>query len=543
MNTQLIAVLGSGTMGSGIAQAALSAGFPVVLYDVQTQALEAARERIAAGLRKQNHTDAIERLRLASTLDAIAGSALVIEAVPEQIELKRDVFNRVGAICSAPSIIASNTSSLPITLLASACPAPERFAGLHFFNPVHRMALVEVIRAGQTNEATVAALLAFVERLGKTAVLARDTPGFLVNRVARPYYGESLRLLGEGVAQPDQIDTLLQQAGGFPLGPFALMDLIGIDINFAVTRSMYEQSFHEPRYRPHPIQQQMVLQGALGRKMGRGFYVYDERRTTKDGGRTTDDERRRTEDERRTTDEQQSPISNLQSPISNSVLISSGSWGAQMADLCASAGFTILEELPYDFADVRGAFVVAGRDEGALDQTMILDRQLPPDLPLFVQCADITASEIAGLLSRPERLVGFDGLFTDGTLTLAATPLLADAARDIAEALIQQLGRTPIWVADSPALVVSRVVAMLANEAAFALGENVADAATIDTAMRLGANHPVGPLARAEQIGYDKIVAILDHLRAEYGEERYRVAPVLRRAARVGKLAGTCEKS
>jgi 3-hydroxybutyryl-CoA dehydrogenase len=543
MKIETIAVLGSGTMGAGIAQAALGTGCSVVLYDVQASALESARTRIAAGLNKQGQTDAIKRLRLASALEEIAGSALVIEAVPEQIELKREVFARVGAICPAPAIIASNTSSLPITLLASACPAPERFAGLHFFNPVHHMALVEVIRAGQTDEATVAALLAFVERLGKTAVLAHDTPGFVVNRVARPYYGESLRLLGEGVARPDQIDTLLQQAGGFPLGPFALMDLIGIDINFAVTRSMYEQSFHEPRYRPHPIQQQMVLQGTLGRKMGRGFYVYDERRTTKDGGRTTDDERRRTEDERRTTDEQQSPISNLQSPISNSVLISSGSWGAQMADLCASAGFTILEELPYDFADVRGAFVVAGRDEGALDQTMILDRQLPPDLPLFVQCADITASEIAGLLSRPERLVGFDGLFTDGTLTLAATPLLADAARDIAEALIQQLGRTPIWVADSPALVVSRVVAMLANEAAFALGENVADAATIDTAMRLGANHPVGPLARAEQIGYDKIVAILDHLRAEYGEERYRVAPVLRRAARVGKLAGTCEKS
>jgi len=174
--------------------------------------------------------------------------------------------------------------------------------------------------------------------------------------------------------------------------------------------------------------------------------------------------------------------------------------------------------------------------EGALDQALILDRQLAPEIPIFAQCADITAAELAADLHHPERLVGFDGLFADGAITLASTPLLSEQARVAAGALVQALGREPIWMADGPALIVPRVVAMLANEAAFALGEGVADAETIDTALRLGANHPAGPLARAAALGYDKVVAILDHLRTEYGEERYRVAPALRRAARVGRM-------
>ena len=181
MNDQHIAVLGCGTMGAGIAQAALGAGCSVALYDVSPAALERARERIAAGLSKQGHAAAIERLRLTGALDEIAGAALVVEAAPEQLDLKRELFAQAGAICSAPAVLASNTSSLPIAALATACPDPRRVAGLHFFNPVHRMALVEVVRAPATDDATVAALLAFVERLGKTTVLARDTPGFVVN--------------------------------------------------------------------------------------------------------------------------------------------------------------------------------------------------------------------------------------------------------------------------------------------------------------------------------------------------------------------------
>jgi 3-hydroxybutyryl-CoA dehydrogenase len=218
-------------------------------------------------------------------------------------------------------------------------------------------------------------------------------------------------------------------------------------------------------------------------------------------------------------------------------LVGGGSWAPGLAGLCEAAGLAVTGDLPErGEAAPRAAFVVAGRDEGAVDQVMTLDRRLPPNVPIFAQCADMMACEPAALLDHPERLVGFDGLFSDGVLTLVATPLLGAEARAAAEELARSLGRRPLWIADSPALIVPRVVAMLANEAAFAAGEGVADPATIDLALRLGANHPAGPLARAEALGYARVVAILDHLRAELGEERYRVAPALRRAARVGRM-------
>jgi 3-hydroxybutyryl-CoA dehydrogenase len=513
MNTEVIAVLGGGTMGSGIAQVALAAGLAAVLYDVSDAALVNARGRIAGGLAKLGRSEAIERLRCVSAIDEIAGAQIVVEAAPERLDLKQGLLRQVSEICPTPAIIASNTSSLPIAGLAAVCHAPQRVAGLHFFNPVHRMALVELVRAPQTDDATVEALLAFCAQIGKTAVQARDTPGFIVNRVARPYYGEGLRLVGEGAATIEAVDTLLTQAGGFPLGPFALMDLIGVDVSFAVTQSVYEQMFYEPRFRPHPIQRQLVLQGAYGRKSGRGFYDY------RAEGPTT---------------RREAPPTQL---LSGAVLVGEGSWAPAVSALCAVNGLRVLpapdDERP---ADLRAAFVVACRDEGSIALMSNLDRWLSPEIPILAQCVDMTACELAQHLQRPERLVGFDGLFTDGAITLAATPVLSADARATADALISGLRRVPIWVADTPALVVPRVVAMLANEAAFTLGEGVAAAEAIDTAMRLGTNHPIGPLTRAAALGYRRVVAILDHLRAEFGEERYRVAPALRRAARIGVL-------
>jgi len=282
MEINTVAVLGSGTMGGGIAQVCALSGCRVILYDITPEIVYGAVERLRASIHKgvelgktapDAAAGALERLQPTANLKDCAPADLVIEAAPESIELKRDLFRDLEPDLASRAVIASNTSSLSISVLAGATKRPEQFLGLHFFNPPVLMALVEVIRGARTSDATLEAGLEFVRALGKTPVVCRDTPAFIVNRVARPFYGEALRLLGENAADPATIDSLLKSAG-FKMGPFELMDLIGLDVNFAVTQSVYHAFFEDARYRPHPIQQRMVQAGMLGRKTGRGFYEY-----------------------------------------------------------------------------------------------------------------------------------------------------------------------------------------------------------------------------------------------------------------------------
>ncbi len=280
MNT--IAVIGTGTMGRGIAQVSALGGYQVVVYDVFEQALTNAITLIGASIdqgvtrgkiSQETAVAARSRLQITHSLDEAAQADLVIEAIPEELKLKQDLFARLDAVAPRQTILASNTSSLSINSLAGSTHRGDRFLGLHFFNPAHIMKLVEVITCDDTSAETVAAATAYVARVGKTAVFCKDTPAFIVNRVARPFYGEALRLLGEGAADVATIDRLLKSVG-FPMGPFELIDLIGCDVNFSVTQSVYDAYFQEPKYRPHPIQRRMVESGRLGRKTGRGFYDY-----------------------------------------------------------------------------------------------------------------------------------------------------------------------------------------------------------------------------------------------------------------------------
>ena len=380
----IVGIAGSGIMGAGIAQVALMAGCEVHLFDAHPKALRTGGEFIVKRINRLVEKERISRgdademlprLRLESSLDAFATADLVIEAIIEDIDIKKDLFRLIEKVISDTCILATNTSSLSVAALAAACDQPERVIGLHFFNPAPLMKLVEIIPAVQSRPGLVAEMKALMMEWGKTPVVAKDTPAFIVNRIARPFYGEALRIYDEGIADFAEIDASMKTLGGFRMGPFELMDFIGNDINYKVTTAVFEAFFYDPRYKPSFTQKRLLDAGFLGVKTGRGFY---------------------------------------------------------------------------DYAD------------------------------------------------HPQR-------------------------------------EKPVVELRKGKAIVDRIVAMLINEAVDALFWGVASAEDIEAAMTKGVNYPKGLLAWADEWGPARVLAQLQTLYDEYGEDRYRVSPLLRKKVRQGE--------
>ena len=388
-----LGVVGAGTMGAGIAQIAALGGYETFLYEIDDKQLERGIEMIRDGMSRGAERGrwsegdaeaALERLRTDTVVELLSDCELVIEAAPEDLDLKRNLFDRLASVCGPEAVLATNTSSLSVTAISSAVPGPQRIVGMHFFNPPALMQLVEVVAGDESGEPALELAMEVGRGMGRTPIRARDSVGFVANRCVRPFFLESLRMLSDDVAPHDEIDRVVRVGAGLRMGPFELMDLIGIDVNFAVARSFWEQSFGDPRWRPSPLHERMVTSGRLGRKTGRGFYSYESGEPHRPG-----------------------------------------------------------------------------------------DPDLEVERPIF---EEEELEELAGP-NAPRVLI--------------------------------RLGST------------------IANEACFALGERVASAEDINTAMRLGYNWPIGPLEWGERLGWARALGVLEELRELQGEA-YRPAPLLR---------------
>jgi 3-hydroxybutyryl-CoA dehydrogenase len=503
----VLGVVGAGTMGAGIAQLGAAAGMRTLLHDPVPEALERGAEGVRRGLSKWAEKGRVGEgaaalLEPVPTLDELAPCELVIEAAPERADLKRDLFGALSMVCGDDVVLATNTSSIPVTSLASAAARPENVVGMHFFNPPPLMPLLEVIRADQTGERALALARDVGAAMGKEVIVAADGPGFLVNRCGRPFSGEALRLLQERVATHEQIDRICRLGGGFLMGPFELMDLVGIDVGFEVAKSFNELSFGEPRWRPSPIQARMVAAGRLGRKSGRGYYEYAE-----DGSYRPDDP---------------DPPSPGDDDGTALALLGDGPVAEGLRERARSAGYELREGGPAELVVDAGVHPELARPGGT-------PPSLPGGAPAVVLCA---ATSLAG---RGELgAVGFHLLppLADSKLVeLTRLPSTQRFAGEAAERFFASLGFLAEWVEDAPGLVLGRMVSQLVNEAAFAIGEGVGSPDDVDTGLTLGLSHPRGPVAWSEATGLEHVIAVLDGLWQERREERYRAAPLLRRAA------------
>ncbi|MBB1487399.1 3-hydroxyacyl-CoA dehydrogenase PaaH [Oceanospirillum sediminis] len=489
-----VAVIGAGTMGAGIAQVAAKFGHTVLLYDKMEGAAQAGLDRTAKGLEKlvargkmseDDKNALVDRIQPTESLADLAPARLVVEAIVENLAVKQSVFSELEKLCSEETILATNTSSISVTAIGAALKRPQNLVGMHFFNPAPIMKLVEVIKGLATSEEVAQDVYNLSVAWGKHAVMAKSTPGFIVNRVARPFYAEGLRVLQEGGADEATIDAIARESGQFRMGPFELMDLIGHDVNYAVTSSVFDAYYGDQRFLPSLIQKDLVEAGFHGRKTGRGFYDYSE------GA--------------------EKPVASTlpQQNAPSSVTIE-GDLGCAEALVARieAAGISVHRAENHD---IKGRICIGNLILALTDGRMATERaadEQRSDLVLFDLALNYSAASRIALTKADQT--------TEESLNQAA-------------GLFQALGMSVSVIDDVPGMVLMRTVAMLANEGSDAVNQQVCDVAAVDIAMQSGVNYPKGPMAWADQIGLSHVHTVLSHLVSSYGEDRYRPSPLLRR--------------
>ena len=483
-------------MGQGIAQMAAQAGSQVFLFDAATERAVQAQQAIAAQWQKMLDKQRISAdqyqaylasLKTVDSLQALSVCDLVVEAIVENAQVKKVLFAQLCEVLSGDAVLASNTSSLSITALAAGLKRPDRFAGLHFFNPVPLMKVVEVVPGLATAPAVCKKLKAYVLTMGHQVVLAQDTPGFIVNHAGRGYGTEALRIVSEGVADFATIDRILRDQVGFKLGPFELMDLTALDVSHPVMESIYHQYFEEPRYRPSVITAQRLAGGWLGRKTGQGFYSYEQGKA-------------------QISPEPITPSSTLKPPVWVSARAARR---AELLQLLKNLGATI--------------------ETAAAPSNQALCWVAPLGF-------DVTTCAIVERLD-PARTLGIDMLMPDDATqrrVLATNPATRTDIRDAAHALMASDGKAVSVIQDSGGFVTQRVVATIVNIASDMCQQGICSPADLETAVTLGLGYPLGPLALGDRLGADNLLEVLFNLQTVYGDPRYRPSPWLRRRGALG---------
>ncbi len=489
-----VAVIGAGVMGRGIVQILARAGINVVIFDGQSgkgeEAAQYVRDMFRSMLAKDRisdteHDTSLSCLKVSNDLNGIANVDVVIEAVIEDLAVKRALFKDIEAVVSADALIATNTSSLLVTEIAANCLHPERVAGLHFFNPVPLMRLVEVIAGERTDPKVVEQLVVLVKRLGHRPVIASDSPGFLVNHAGRGLYTEGIRIVSEGVASFDTVDRVVREVMGFKMGPFELFDLTGLDVSFPVLIKIYQQFYEEPRFRPQPMLHSRVAAGLFGKKVGRGFYSY--------------------------VDGKQVSISEPAAPATATKRV----WIASDEMSRHKGSYVLINKYLHD-----GGVEIDTNGWPASDSIVLIS-------PLGTDAT--TAAARAGLPLA--QCMAIDTLFWPvPRVTLMQTVATAPAYRDALHSMLATFCKVTV-INDSTGFIAQRMAASIVNIGCDIAQQRIATPADINLAVEVGLGYPAGPLALGDRLGADRIVAVLEGIHSCSQDPRYRPSPWLARRA------------